>query len=55
MKTLFTLGLGLMLSASPAYAQFGRLNDLANKASKVKRVADAIAWLRNSAWTRTSL
>lgn len=40
MKTLFTLGLGLMLSASPAQAQFGRLNDLANKASKVKRVAD---------------
>lgn len=36
----FTLVLGLTLAASPAHAQFGRLNDLANKASKVKRVAD---------------
>ena len=31
---------GLLLLASPAFAQFGRLNDALNKAQKVKKLAD---------------
>jgi predicted Zn-dependent protease len=34
------ISLILMLVASPAFAQFGRLNDALNKAQKVKRLAD---------------
>ena len=34
------LALGLLLLASPAFAQFGRLNDALKKAEKVKKLAD---------------
>ncbi|HET7217982.1 MAG TPA: M48 family metalloprotease [Vicinamibacterales bacterium] len=43
-KSAVSLGLAAALvatvGAGPAFAQFGRLNDLANKAAKVKKIAD---------------
>jgi predicted Zn-dependent protease len=37
-KLAFTLA--ALLCVTPAFAQFGKLNDLANKAAKVKKIAD---------------